>query len=48
MMLVLNLVRLVMEMTVSDKFSDFVMISDMLELKVKSLDDVKCWLKIPG
>ena len=31
----LNLVRLVMEMTVSEKFGDFVTIYDMLGLKVR-------------
>ena len=34
MVLVLNMVRLVMEMTVSEKFGDFVTICDMLGLKV--------------
>ena len=42
MVLMLNLVRLVMEMTVSEKFSDFDMICDMLGLKVWILNDVKC------
>ena len=35
MVLMLNLVRLVMEMTVSEKFGDFVTICDMLGLKVR-------------
>ena len=43
MVLMLNLVRLVMEMTVSEKFGDFVMICGMLGLKVRILDDVKCF-----
>ena len=30
-----------MEMTVSEKFGEFVMICDMLGLQVKILDDVK-------
>ena len=42
MVLVLNMVRLVMEMTVSGKFGDFVTICDMLGLKVRVLNDVKC------
>ena len=41
MVLMLNLVRLVMEMNVSEKF-DFITIYDMLGLKVRTLDDVKC------
>ena len=35
MVLVLTMVRLVMEMTVSGKFGDFVTICDMLGLKVR-------------
>ena len=35
MVLMLNLIRLVMEMTVSGKFGDFIMICDMLGLKVR-------------
>ena len=35
MMLVLNMLRLMMEMTVSEKFGDFVTICDMLGLQVK-------------
>ena len=41
MVLLLNMFRLVMEMTVSEKFGDFVTICDMLGLQVKILDDVK-------
>ena len=41
MVLVLNILRLVMEMSVSEKFGDFVTICDMLGLQVKILDDVK-------
>ena len=41
MVLLLNMPRLVMEMTVSEKFSDFVTICDVLGLQVKILDDVK-------
>ena len=41
MVLVLNMLRLVMEMDVSVKFGDVVMICDMLGLQVKILDDVK-------
>ena len=43
MVLVLNMVRLVMGMTVSRKYGDFAMICDILELKVRVLDDVKCY-----
>ena len=43
MVLMLNLVRLVMEMIVSEKFGDFALICDMLGLKVWILNDVKCW-----
>ena len=42
MVLVLNMISLVMEMTVSEKFGDFVTICDMLGLKVWILNDVKC------
>ena len=42
MVLVLNLFGLVMKMTVSGKFSDFVTIRDMLGLKVEILNDVNC------
>ena len=35
MVLVLNMIRLVMEMNVSGKFGDFVMICDVLWLKVR-------------
>ena len=42
MVLVLNMVRLVMGMTISGKFGDFVTICDMLGLKVRILNDVRC------
>ena len=45
MVLVLILVSLVMEMTVSEKFGDFITICDMLGLQVRILDDVKVLLK---
>ena len=34
MVLMLNMIRLVMEMTASEKFGDFITICDMLGLKV--------------
>ena len=40
MVLVLNMLRLVMEMTVSGKFGDVVTICDILGLQVKILNDV--------
>ena len=43
MVLMLNLVRLVMEMIVSEKFGDFATICDMLGLQVRILGDVKCY-----
>ena len=43
MVLVLNMICLVMEMDVSEKFGDFVTICDMLGLQVIILDDVKCY-----
>ena len=43
MVLVLNMLRLVMEMDVSIKFGDVVTICDVLGLQVKILDDVKCY-----
>ena len=42
MVLVLNMISLVMEMIVSEKFGDFDTICDMLGLKVWILNDVKC------
>ena len=41
MVLVLNMLRLVMEMDVSVKFGDVVTICDVLGFQVKILDDVK-------
>ena len=42
MVLILNIISLVMEMIVSEKFGDFITICDMLGLKVWILNDVKC------
>ena len=42
MMLVLNILSLVMEIVVSEKFGDFITICDVLGLKVWILNDVKC------
>ena len=42
-MLVLNMVRLVMVMNVSENFGDFVTICDMLGLKVWIFNDVEYW-----